>query len=132
MPLYTAFTIDELALLLQKENALGVPGAQEWVNDLPSEQNRKFVADYRKKYPNLRPTYYGAQPYDAAQLINSAVVAVGGDTSKKDAQQAPMEKAQFPSPPGRGELNPWTGRFNRSQHAPANFQDSCCSSSNNF
>src|SRR5258708_21010355 len=97
MPLYTAFTIDELALLLQKENALGVPGAQEWVNDLPSEQNRKFVADYRKKYPNLRPTYYGAQAYDAAQLINSAVVAAKGDMTKKDAMRAEMEKANFKS-----------------------------------
>src|ERR1700675_3203240 len=61
IPLYTAFTIDELSLPLQKDNALGVPGAQEWVNDLPNDENKKFVADYRKKYPNLRPTYYGAQ-----------------------------------------------------------------------
>ncbi len=97
MPLYTAFTIDELSLPLQKDNALGVPGAQEWVNDLPNEQNKKFVADYRKKYPGLRPTYYGAQAYDAAQLINSAVVAVKGDTSKKDAMKAEMEKADFKS-----------------------------------
>jgi branched-chain amino acid transport system substrate-binding protein len=97
MPLYTAFTVDELSLPLQKENALGVPGAQEWVNDLPNEQNKKFVADYRKKYPGLRPTYYGAQAYDAAQLINSAVVAVKGDTSKKDAMKAEMEKANFKS-----------------------------------
>ncbi len=97
MPLYTAFTIDELSLPLQKENALGVPGAQEWVNDLPNEQNKRFVADYRKKYPGLRPTYYGAQSYDAAQLINSAVVAVKGDTSKKDAMKAEMEKANFKS-----------------------------------
>ncbi|MET4717070.1 branched-chain amino acid transport system substrate-binding protein [Bradyrhizobium japonicum] len=97
MPLYTAFTVDELSLPLQKENALGVPGAQEWVNDLPNEQNKRFVADYRKKYPNLRPTYYGAQTYDAAQLINSAVVAVKGDTSKKDAMKAEMEKANFKS-----------------------------------
>ena len=97
MPLYTAFTVDELSLPLQKENAIGVPGAQEWVNDLPNEQNKKFVADYRKKYPNLRPTYYGAQAYDAAQLINSAVVAVNGDTSKKDAMKAEMEKANFKS-----------------------------------
>ncbi len=93
MPLYTAFTVDELSLPLQKENALGVPGAQEWVNDLPNEQNKRFVADYRKKYTSLRPTYYGAQAYDAAQLINSAVVAVKGDTSKKDAMKAEMEKA---------------------------------------
>jgi branched-chain amino acid transport system substrate-binding protein len=97
MPLYTAFTVDELSLPLQKENALGVPGAQEWVNDLPNEQNKKFVADYRKKYPGLRPTYYGAQAYDAAQLINSAVVAVKGDTSKKDEMKAEMEKANFKS-----------------------------------
>jgi branched-chain amino acid transport system substrate-binding protein len=97
MPLYTAFTIDELSLPLQKDNALGVPGAQEWVNDLPNEQNKKFVADYRKKYPGLRPSFYGAQSYDAAQLINSAVVAVNGDTSKKDAMKAAMEKVDFKS-----------------------------------
>src|ERR1700756_23013 len=97
MPLYTAFTIDELSLPLQKDNALGVPGAQEWVNDLPNDQNKKFGADYRKKYPGLRPTYYGAQAYDAAQLINSAVVAAAGDTSKKDAMKAEMEKANFKS-----------------------------------
>jgi branched-chain amino acid transport system substrate-binding protein len=97
IPLYTAFTIDELSLPLQKDNAIGVPGAQEWVNDLPNEQNKRFVADYRKKYPGLRPTYYGAQAYDAAQLINSAVVAVKGDTGKKDAMRAEMEKANFKS-----------------------------------
>src|SRR5512143_3766776 len=97
MPLYTAFTIDETTLPLQKENALGVPGAQEWVNDLPNEENKKFVADYRKKYPGARPSFYGAQAYDAAQLINSAVVAVKGDTSKKVAVQKAMEKADFKS-----------------------------------
>src|ERR1700759_2039845 len=96
MPLYTAFTVDELSLPLQKDNAIGIPGAQEWVNDLPNEQNKKFVQDY-KKYAPARPTYYGAQAYDAAQLINSAVVAVKGDTSKKDAMKAEMEKADFKS-----------------------------------
>jgi branched-chain amino acid transport system substrate-binding protein len=97
IPLYTAFTIDELSLPLQKDNALGIPGAQQWVNDLPNEQNKKFVEDYRKKYPGLRPTYYGAQAYDAAQLVNSAVVAVKGDLTKKDAMKAEMEKADFKS-----------------------------------
>jgi len=97
IPLYTAFTIDELSLPLQKENALGVPGAQQWVNDLPNAENKKFVEDYRKKNPGLRPTFYGAQSYDAAQLINSAVVAVKGDLTKKDAMKAEMEKANFKS-----------------------------------
>src|SRR3979409_977853 len=97
IPLYTAFTIDELSLPLQKENALGIPGAQEWVNDLPNEQNKKFVADYRKKYPGLRPTFYGAQSYHTAQQTNSAAVAVKGDHSKEDAMKAEMEKVNFKS-----------------------------------
>jgi branched-chain amino acid transport system substrate-binding protein len=97
IPLYTAFTIDELSLPLQKENAIGVPGAQQWVNDLPNAENKKFVEDYRKKYTGLRPTFYGAQSYDAANLINSAVIAVKGDTAKKDEMKAEMEKANFKS-----------------------------------
>ena len=97
IPLYTAFTVDELSLPLQKDLAIGVPGAQQWVHDLPNDANKKFVADYRKKYPGLRPTYYGAQAYDAAQLINSAVVAVKGDTSKKDAMRDEMRKVNFNS-----------------------------------
>ena len=69
----------------------------EWVNDLPNEENKRFIADYRKKHPGLRPSFYGAQAYDAAQLINSAVVAVNGDLTKKDAMKTEMEKANFKS-----------------------------------
>ena len=97
IPLYTAFTIDETTLPRQKDLALGVPGAQQWVNDLPNEQNKKFVADYIKKHPGARPSFYGAQSYDAANLVNSAVVAVKGDTSKKDEMRREMEKANFKS-----------------------------------
>ncbi|MFI5091223.1 MAG: ABC transporter substrate-binding protein [Terriglobales bacterium] len=97
IPLYTAYTIDELSLPLQKELALGVPGTQEWVNDLPNEANKKFVADYIKKYPGHRPSFYGAQSYDAINLINSAVVATKGNLSDKVAVQKTMEKADFKS-----------------------------------
>jgi len=45
----------------------------------------------------LRPTFYGSQAYDAVPLINSAVVAVKGDLSQKDAMKAAMEKADFKS-----------------------------------
>jgi branched-chain amino acid transport system substrate-binding protein len=97
IPLFTDGTIDELSLPLQKDNALGILGVMEWVNDLPNEENKRFVADYRKKHPGLRPSFYGAQAYDAAQLINSAVVAVNGDLTKKDAMKTEMEKANFKS-----------------------------------
>ena len=96
IPLYTAFTIDETTLPLQKDLALGVPGAQEWVNDLPNAANKKFVADYRAKN-GKGPSFYGAQSYDAANLVNSAVVAVNGDLSKKDAMRDAMRKANYAS-----------------------------------
>jgi branched-chain amino acid transport system substrate-binding protein len=96
IPLYTAFTIDEISLPRQKELALGVPGAQQWVNDLPNEQNKKFVADYKAKH-KTGPSFYGAQSYDAASLIDSAVAAVKGDTSKKEEMRKEMEKANFKS-----------------------------------
>ena len=83
IPLYTAFTIDELSLPLQKDLALGVPGAQEWVNDLPNAANKKFVADFEKKYKGKKPSFYGAQSYDAANLIASAVDALNGDLQRQ-------------------------------------------------
>jgi branched-chain amino acid transport system substrate-binding protein len=97
IPHYTAFTIDETTLPRQKDLALGIPGAQEWVNDLPNAENKKYVEDYRKKYNGTRPSFYGAQSYDAANLINSAVVAVKGDTTKKEDMRKEMEKANFKS-----------------------------------
>src|SRR6202012_5402103 len=97
IPFYTAFTVDETTLPLQKDLALGVPGAQEWVNDLPNDANKKFVADYIKKYPGHRPSFYGAQSYDAANLIASAVAATKGNLTDKTAVQKAMEKANFKS-----------------------------------
>jgi branched-chain amino acid transport system substrate-binding protein len=40
------------------------PARRNGSTTCPTRQNKKFVADYRKKY-KLRPTYYGAQAYDA-------------------------------------------------------------------
>jgi branched-chain amino acid transport system substrate-binding protein len=95
IPLYTAFTIDETTLPHQKALALGVPGAQEWVNDLPNAANKKFVTDFRKKYGH-GPSFYGAQSYDAAMLINSAVEQVK-DLSDKAAVEKALMKADFHS-----------------------------------
>src|SRR5438094_1501624 len=69
IPLYTAFTIDDLSLPRLKDLAVGVPGAQEWFNDLPNPENKKFVADYKTKYKSS-PSFYGAQTYDAAILLD--------------------------------------------------------------
>ncbi len=92
--LYTAFTIDSLSLPRQGDLALGVPGAQEWVNDLPNAANKKFVADFKAKH-KAYPSFYGAQSYDAANLINSAVVAVKGDLQQEGRHARRDEKGQL-------------------------------------
>src|ERR1700743_2866387 len=91
IPLYTAFTIDELSLPRLKDLGLGIPGTLNWVNDLPNEANKKFVADFIAKY-KTRPSYYAAQTYDGVNLLDSAVKAVNGDLSKKDEMRQAMEK----------------------------------------
>ena len=96
IPLYTAFTIDDLSLPRLKDLAVGIPGAQEWVNDLSNPANRKYVADYKAKY-NASPSFYGAQTYDAVGLIDSAVTAVKGDLSNKEGMRKEIEKANFKS-----------------------------------
>jgi branched-chain amino acid transport system substrate-binding protein len=96
IPLYTVFTIDDLSLPRLKELAVGIPGAQQWVNDLPNEANKKYVADYKAKY-KASPSFYGSQTYDAVALIDSGVKAVNGDMSKKDELRRALEKADFKS-----------------------------------
>jgi branched-chain amino acid transport system substrate-binding protein len=96
IPLYTAFTIDDLSLPRLKDLAIGIPGAQQWVNDLPNAENKKFVADYKAKHKTT-PSFYGAQTYDAVALLDDAVKAVHGDLSKKDEMRKQVEKAAFKS-----------------------------------
>jgi branched-chain amino acid transport system substrate-binding protein len=96
IPLYTSFIVDALSLPRLKDLSLGVPGAQHWVIDLPNDANKKFVTDFKKKF-GRDPSFYAAQAYDAAMLINSAVSAVGGDLTKKDAMREAMRKANYAS-----------------------------------
>ncbi len=113
IPLYQVFSIDAITLPLQKELALGTLGAQEWVNDLPNDANKKYVADFKKKH-GVYPSYYGAQSYDAIMLIASAAEALKGDLSNKDKVRAEMKKANFKSV--RGDF-----KFNTNQFPIQNF-----------
>ncbi len=113
VPLYQVFSIDAITLPQQGDLALGTLGAQEWVNDLPNDQNKRYVADFKKKH-GVYPSYYGAQSYDAIMLIASAVEGTKGDTSNKNALRAEMKKANFKSL--RGDF-----KFNTNQFPIQNF-----------
>lgn len=104
VPFYSAFTIDATTLPLQKDNALGALGTQSWVNDLPNDTNKKFVNDFRKKYGRY-PSFYGAQQYDVANLLDSAVRATKGNVKDKAALGAALEKADFKSVRGTFQFN---------------------------
>ncbi len=104
IPLYSVFTIDALTLPQIKDLALGHLSTQQWVQDLDNPVNKRFVADFRKKYGRY-PSYYSAQHYDAAMLINSAIIATKGSLADKDAIRDAMRKANFQSVRGDFKYN---------------------------
>ena len=104
MPLYTAFTVDSIALpKLQAGKLDGVLGskmAQQWSPDMDNAANQRFVSDYLKKHGKY-PSFYGAQSYDAIMLIKSAVEATGGNLEDKDALRKALMAADYDSVRGR-------------------------------
>jgi branched-chain amino acid transport system substrate-binding protein len=67
-------------------------------------QSKKFVAAYEAAYNGV-PGTYAMQGYDAALLIDSAVKAVKGDLTNKDAVAAALKKADFTSLRGDFKFN---------------------------
>ncbi|MEQ8294122.1 MAG: ABC transporter substrate-binding protein [Roseovarius sp.] len=109
----SVFTTDETTLPAQKEAAEGFIAAGNWAPDAENEASQNFVAAFEEKYGYV-PGGYAMQAYDAALLIDSAVAAVGGDLSDKDAVRAAMEKADFTSL--RGDF-----AFNTNHYPTQNF-----------
>ncbi|MBR0806279.1 ABC transporter substrate-binding protein [Bradyrhizobium japonicum] len=103
-PVLSAFTVDESTLPAQQDAAVGMFGGANWAPNLDNPQNKKFVAAYEAAY-NVVPGTYAFQAYDAAMLIDSAVKAVKGDLSNKDAVGAALKKADFTSLRGAFKFN---------------------------
>ncbi|WP_441260258.1 ABC transporter substrate-binding protein [Bradyrhizobium sp. 521_C7_N1_3] len=104
IPVLSAFTVDESTLPAQQDAAVGMFGGANWAPNLDNPQNKKFVAAYEAAY-NIVPGTYAFQAYDAAMLIDSAVKAVKGDLSNKDAVGAALKKADFTSLRGAFKFN---------------------------
>jgi branched-chain amino acid transport system substrate-binding protein len=100
----SAFTVDESTLPAQQDAALGMLAGSNWAPNLDNPQNKAFVDAYLKEY-NAVPATYAFQAYDAAMLIDSAVRAVKGDLTNKDAVRAALKKADFKSLRGSFKFN---------------------------
>ncbi|WP_076866911.1 ABC transporter substrate-binding protein [Bradyrhizobium mercantei] len=104
VPVLSAFTVDESTLPAQQDAAVGMFGGANWAPTLDNPQSKKFVAAYEAAYNGV-PGTYAMQAYDAALLIDSAVKAVKGDLSNKDAVAAALKKADFTSLRGNFKFN---------------------------
>ena len=104
IPLYSSYTIDEVTLPAIKDAALGNWETRYWSPDLNNEPNRRYVADFKKKF-GYTPSFYGAQSYDGILLIDSAIRAVKGDLSNKQGMIAAMRRADFKSTRGTFTYN---------------------------
>ncbi len=104
VPLYSVYTIDSIGLpRMQKAKMKGVLGTfmtQTWAPDMDNAQNKRFVADFKKKHGRY-PTFYASQAYDSMFFIKAAVEAVGGDYGNVTGLRKAMEKADFPSVRGK-------------------------------
>ena len=104
IPVLSAFTVDESTLPAQQDAAVGMFGGANWAPNFDNPQSKKFVADYEAAYKGV-PGTYAMQAYDAAMLIDSAVKAVKGDLSNKEAVSAALKKADFTSLRGSFKFN---------------------------
>lgn len=104
IPLYSVFSTTEATLPAIGASAEGNFEASWWSSDLDNPVSKQFVDEFRKAY-NYAPAEYAATAYDAVMLIDSAVRAVKGDLSNKQALIAALEKADFKSVRGAFKFN---------------------------
>lgn len=105
IPLMGPAATDERLLKAVGKAAIGVINSSQWCVDFNTPANTSFVAAFQKKYGRT-PTLFASQGYDTALLIGSALQAVSGDLSKKDAFRSALEKADFTSVRGAFRFGP--------------------------
>ena len=91
-----AFSLDSTILKAVGETALGINIGTHWNADFDNPANKKFMAEWTKKYGADRlPTNYAAQSYDTALAIAAALKAVNGDIKDPEKFRQAMMKADF-------------------------------------
>jgi branched-chain amino acid transport system substrate-binding protein len=104
IPLLTSSTVDGITLPALQEAAVGVVHGSVWAPSLDLPQNKRFVADFEKRYGRV-PSEYAAQAYDSALLLESAIAKVKGNVGDKKAFQAALKAADFQSVRGNFKFN---------------------------
>lgn len=104
IPLFTTFTVEYLTLPALGDTAIGSFTPSFWNPDLDNPVNRRFVAEFERKY-NYTPSQYAVQSYDGALLLDAAIAAVRGDLRNEDGLRSAMRRARIDSPRGTLAFN---------------------------
>ena len=91
-------TFDEFVLPSLGDEAIGGVSALIYSAALDTPANKRFVAEYRKRYTKV-PSYYSETCYTTARWINEAAKAVGGDVENKEKFLGALKKVEVPDAP---------------------------------
>ena len=108
MPMVVPFaSLDVNILKAIGEAGLGLNSSTFWNTDFDNPANKKFMAEWAKKYGADRvPTWYSAEGYDTALAIGAALKAVKGDLKDTEKFRQAMLKADFTSIRGKFKFGP--------------------------
>jgi branched-chain amino acid transport system substrate-binding protein len=95
-------TFDEFVLPSLGDEAIGGVSALIYSAALDNPANKRFVAEYRKKYSKV-PSYYSETCYTTGRWINEAAKAVGGDVENREKFLEALKKVEIPDSP-RGPI----------------------------
>lgn len=83
----------------------GIRTVLHYVDGLDNPENKAFAAAFKAAH-GIDPDVYGVQGWDAIQVLDIGLTAVGGDAAKKAAMHGAMAAAKFASPRGPFEFSP--------------------------
>ena len=98
------FSFEEDVLRAVGDAALGSLNASHWSNDMPTQENREFVAAFEREYKRL-PSAYAAMGYEVTQLLAAALPQLKGKLQDREALVKAIESAKFRSIRGNFRFN---------------------------
>jgi len=82
----------------------GIKTVLHYADGLDNPENKAFAAAFKAAH-GIDPDVYAVQGWDAMQVLDIGLKAVGGDTAKKAEMHAAMAAAKFASPRGPFEFS---------------------------
>jgi branched-chain amino acid transport system substrate-binding protein len=103
----TGDVLDDEQLNGMGDVVLGMITSMNYSTAHDSPENKKYVADFEKANPNMRPNFMSVGGYDGIGLIYKALEKTGGDTTGTKLLEA-MKGLSWTSPRGPISIDPET------------------------